>query len=119
MNNNDYKVGYGKPPENARFKKGQSGNLKGRPLKRNKLEIDVDAILNEKVQVKTGAGERKIGSRELWLRDQLGKALNGNLKAALYVIGVFEMYGVLTAPSQQCCAIKLVSRRSAFLMIIF
>ena len=27
----DYEVGYGKPPKHTRFKKGQSGNPKGRP----------------------------------------------------------------------------------------
>ena len=27
----DYKVGYGKPPKEHRFKKGQSGNPRGRP----------------------------------------------------------------------------------------
>jgi hypothetical protein len=29
--NNDYPVGYKKPPEETRFKKGRSGNPKGRP----------------------------------------------------------------------------------------
>ena len=28
---NSYEVGYGKPPQQAQFKKGQSGNPKGRP----------------------------------------------------------------------------------------
>ena len=27
----DYEVGYGKPPRETRFKKGSSGNSKGRP----------------------------------------------------------------------------------------
>ena len=27
-----YQVGYGKPPRDTRFKRGQSGNPKGRPL---------------------------------------------------------------------------------------
>jgi len=27
----DYEVGYGKPPRDARFKEGQSGNPRGRP----------------------------------------------------------------------------------------
>ena len=27
----DYPVGYGKPPVHTRFKKGRSGNSKGRP----------------------------------------------------------------------------------------
>lgn len=30
-NTRRYEVGYGKPPEHTRFKKGQSGNPKGRP----------------------------------------------------------------------------------------
>ena len=29
----DYKIGYGKPPEGRRFKKGQSGNPSGRSAK--------------------------------------------------------------------------------------
>jgi len=28
---NDYEVGYKKPPKQGRFKKGQSGNPRGRP----------------------------------------------------------------------------------------
>ena len=29
----DYEIGWGKPPQNRRFRKGQSGNPKGRPKK--------------------------------------------------------------------------------------
>ena len=29
--NEDSKVGYGKPPKHSRFKKGQSGNPRGKP----------------------------------------------------------------------------------------
>jgi hypothetical protein len=32
----DYDIGYGKPPEGRRFKKGQSGNPRGRPAKNAK-----------------------------------------------------------------------------------
>ncbi len=30
-NEADYEVGYGKPPRHTRFKKGRSGNPRGRP----------------------------------------------------------------------------------------
>jgi hypothetical protein len=30
---NSYEVGYGKPPKDTQFKKGSSGNPKGRPRK--------------------------------------------------------------------------------------
>ena len=31
MGDSEYQVGYGKPPINSKFKKGRSGNPKGRP----------------------------------------------------------------------------------------
>jgi hypothetical protein len=34
----DYEVGYGKPPEHTRFKKGQSGNRRGRPKRPRECE---------------------------------------------------------------------------------
>jgi len=34
----DYEVGYGQPPHHTRFKKGQSGNPRGRPCGSNNLK---------------------------------------------------------------------------------
>ena len=38
----DYKVGYGKPPVNSRFQKGKSGNPTGRPKRRNPPKEPLD-----------------------------------------------------------------------------
>ena len=38
----EYEVGYGKPPKNTRFKKGQSGNPKGRPKYKSEFECQRD-----------------------------------------------------------------------------
>ena len=38
----EYEVGYCKPPRNTRFKKGQSGNPKGRPKHKSEFECQRD-----------------------------------------------------------------------------
>ena len=80
----DYKVDYGKPPEATQFKKGQSGNPKGR---KKKEEIDdvrnvVDDVLAEPVKVRMGGQVRTVSKLEAMFEAQRMKALQGDQKAA-------------------------------------
>ena len=88
----DYTVGYKKPPKATQFKKGQSGNLKGRPKKSknpNKLMHD---ILNEEMQF-TENGEQKTASkREVIARTQSVKAVQGDHRATDRVFGMDETH---------------------------
>ena len=48
-----YEVGYGKPPRNRQFQKGQSGNEAGRPKKRKRDPAhDPSSILSEPITVR-------------------------------------------------------------------
>ena len=47
----DYEVGYGKPPESGRFKKGVSGNPSGRPKKPTDSDSEWRRELTSKVTV--------------------------------------------------------------------
>ena len=44
----DYEIGRGKPPKQFSYKKGVSGNPRGRPKGRRTLSSTIEATLNEK-----------------------------------------------------------------------
>jgi len=90
----DYKVGYGKPPATSRFKKGKSGNPKGRPKGSRNFASDLKVVLNTMVKV-TEDGEQKTVTSQLAIMMQLrAQALNGNPKAMDKIITLAEELGV-------------------------
>jgi hypothetical protein len=93
----DYKVGYGRPPEHTRFKKGQCPNPKGRGGKkqffekaafRKMLNADVPYIAN---------GKRCRGSRvEMLVRRRIADALKGDVSAALELLRMRSYFTNMT-----------------------
>lgn len=69
-----YKVGKGKPPKSTQFKKGQSGNPKGRPKGSFNLQTIINKVLNEKVEITINGRKRKITKIEAVLTQQLNMA---------------------------------------------
>ncbi|GAB5482647.1 MAG: hypothetical protein Pars92KO_24040 [Parasphingorhabdus sp.] len=75
------KVGYRKPPKEHQFKKGRSGNPRGRPPKQ-KPENPCEADILRKISAETAiVNGKEMTKLELWLRVLEKKALQGDLRA--------------------------------------
>jgi uncharacterized protein DUF5681 len=55
-----HRVGYGKPPAQTRFKKGQSGNPTGRPKGTPNFATALERALEEQVVVNEGGQRRTV-----------------------------------------------------------
>ena len=77
----DYEVGYRKPPRSTRFKKGQSGNPRGRPSGSKNLSTLLSEALNEPVTVTENGRRRKVSKRETIIKQLVNQSANGDWRA--------------------------------------
>ena len=94
----EYRVGYGRPPKQSQFEKGRSGNPGGRPKKRVSTELDLAALLKP-VTVTIDGQARVMQPKEIELRQLLEKATKKeNLKAIAYLLELFAAHGAIEPP---------------------
>lgn len=80
-NNDNFEVGFGKPPAHTRFRKGQSGNPQGRPKGSLNLATVLEKTLNEKVVINENGRRKTITKREAAVKQLVNKAASGDLRA--------------------------------------
>ena len=81
MSDDTYDVGYGKPPKHTRYKKGQSGNPKGRPKGTKNFSTDLRDMLEKPVSLREGAKTVTVSTQMAALLRLREKALRGDSKA--------------------------------------
>lgn len=82
--------GYGKPPVHTRFRKGQSGNPRGRPKGANNISSLLTEILRQQISVTEQGGTRRINKREGILTALVAKALRSDVKVIIALVGRAE-----------------------------
>jgi Family of unknown function (DUF5681) len=85
----EYKVGYRKPPKSGQFRRGKSGNPKGRPRGSLKLATDLAAELNEQITVREDGKPRRVSKQRALIKSLMAKALQGDVRANATVLALY------------------------------
>ena len=86
----EYEVGYGKPPRQTRFAKGQSGNPRGRPSGAKNLSTLLSDALNETVVVTENGGRRKVSKRQAIITQLVNRSATADFRAIKILLDIMR-----------------------------
>jgi hypothetical protein len=79
--NGEYEVGRGKPPKQHQFKKGQSGNPRGRPKVSASVYTHLEEELKRKVTIHENGRPITLTMHQLMAKSMVSRAIKGDAKA--------------------------------------
>lgn len=82
----DDRSGYGKPPKHSQFKKGRSGNPKGRPKFTKNFKTDLIEELGESIQAREGERIVQISKQRAIIKSLFTRTLKGDARAATILL---------------------------------
>lgn len=88
-----YEIGYRRPPAATRFKKGQSGNPKGRPKGSSNLLTILERELSQAIVVSENGRKKTITRLEAIGKRLISDALQGDRKAQLTLFEILKRNG--------------------------
>ena len=75
-------VGFKRPPVHSRFRKGCSGNSKGRPKGTKNLRTDLSEVLQERITVTEGDRKVRMSKQRAIVMTLVAKTLKGDSRSA-------------------------------------
>ncbi len=95
-----YEIGYRRPPESGRFKKGKSGNAAGRPKGSNNFSSLLTKELSESISITENGKHKKITRMQAMVKRMVSGALQGDRKSLLTLIDVLKRTGRIDEAAQ-------------------
>jgi len=103
-------VGYKRPPREHCWKKGQSGNPKGRPRGHKNFADTLGAILREYVRVTIDGNEREMTKLEAAARQLVDRAVNGEARPMQQLFGEIHKREARAEPEEGAKSLAPVDR---------
>ncbi len=88
-----YEIGYRRPPPAGQFKKGASGNPKGRPKGSKNFFTLLEQELNQKVMINEGGRRKSVTRMHAMAKRLVTAALQGEPKAVMTIVDIWRRNG--------------------------
>ena len=88
-----YEIGYRRPPASGQFKKGQSGNKKGRPKGSKNFLTLLEHELGQTITVNENGKKKTISRMQAMVKRMVADALQGNLKSLMALVEILRRTG--------------------------
>ena len=86
----DYEVGYGRPPKNAQFQKGVSGNPKGRPKKSLNFDDELIRECQSLMLINENGRQKRISKHGVAIKQLMKLAMTGSTQALRIYFGLHQ-----------------------------
>jgi len=88
-----YEIGYRKPPKDNQFKKGSSGNPKGRPKGSKNFVTLLDKELAQTIVVTENGKKKKLSRMQAMVKRIVAGALQGDQRSLLTLVEIMRKTG--------------------------
>jgi len=84
----DYKVGYKRPPKTTQFRRGQSGNPRGRPKHTRNLKTDLAEELASPISITVQGRAATVSKQKALIMALMTKAMKGDTRAQAMIFNL-------------------------------
>jgi hypothetical protein len=88
----DAAVGYRKPPKSTQFKKGKSGNPRGRPHGSRGVSVVLRDVIRQKIPVTENGRTRRVPALEVMFRRLANDAMRNDPRALKLILSLVDRY---------------------------
>ena len=88
-----YEIGYKRPPKASQFKKGKSGNPRGRPKGSNNFLTLLEQELGQSIVVNENGKKKTISRMQAMVKRMVSGALQGETRAMLTLVEILRRTG--------------------------